>query len=134
MVAKAPKVLIVDDNPANLVALSAILKPLRVALVEARSGEDALAKVAGETFAVALLDVQMPGMDGFETASRMRVTPGGRGLPIIFLTAIYQDEICTRKGYDSGAADYLTKPFDAGVLRARVKAFADLLRAARGRA
>jgi len=126
MVEKAPKVLIVDDNPANLVALSAILKPLRVELVEARSGPEAIAKVEGETFAIALLDVQMPGMDGFETASRIRVTPGGRGLPIIFLTAIHRDEIYTQKGYESGAADYMTKPFDAGVLRARVKAFADL--------
>jgi signal transduction histidine kinase len=126
MVEKAAKVLLVDDTPANLVALVAILKPLHVELVEARSGAEAIAKVAQESFAVALLDVQMPGMDGFETAARIRVTPGGRGLPIIFLTAIYQDELYTRKGYDSGAADYITKPFDAGVLRARVKAFADL--------
>jgi signal transduction histidine kinase/DNA-binding response OmpR family regulator len=126
MVEKPAKILLVDDNPANLVALGAILKPLRFELVEARSGAEAIAKVAEESFAVALLDVQMPGMDGFETAARIRVTPGGRGLPIIFLTAIYQDELYTRKGYDSGAADYITKPFDAGVLRARVKAFGEL--------
>jgi CheY-like chemotaxis protein len=88
MVEKAAKVLLVDDTPANLVALVAILKPLHVELVEARSGAEAIAKVAQESFAVALLDVQMPGMDGFETAARIRVTPGGRGLPIIFLTAI----------------------------------------------
>jgi len=126
MIDKVPKVLIVDDVPANLVALGAILKPLRVELVEARSGAEAVSKVARDSFAVALLDVQMPGMDGFETAARIRVTPGGRGLPIIFLTAIHRDELYTRKGYESGAADYITKPFDAGVLRARVKAFADL--------
>jgi signal transduction histidine kinase/DNA-binding response OmpR family regulator len=126
MLDKPPKVLLVDDNQANLVALGAILKPLRVELVEARSGLEAIAKVTRETFAVALLDVQMPGIDGFETATRIRAMPGGRGVPIIFLTAIYQDELYTRRGYDAGAADYITKPFDAGVLRARVKAFADL--------
>jgi signal transduction histidine kinase len=119
-------VLVVDDSPANLVALGAVLKPLGVRVVEAISGENALECVAGEHFAVALVDVQMPGMDGFEVARRFRATPGAEELPVIFLTAIHRDEAYARKGYATGAADYITKPFDADVLRARVKAFVDL--------
>ena len=75
-----------------------------------------------------LLDVQMPEMDGFEVASRIRATESGREVPIIFLTAIHRDEGYARKGYASGAADYITKPYDPDILRARVKAFADLFR------
>jgi signal transduction histidine kinase len=119
-------VLIVDDTPANLIALAAVLKPLGVRLVEAHSGAEAIACVGKENFAVVLLDVQMPGMDGFEVARHLRRTPDGQELPIIFLTAIYRDEAFSRQGYASGAADYITKPFDADVLRARVKAFVDL--------
>jgi signal transduction histidine kinase len=119
-------VLVVDDTPANLVALEAVLEPLGVRIVEARSGAEAIARASEESFAVALLDVQMPEMDGFEVARRLRETATGVELPIIFLTAIHRDEAYARKGYASGAADYITKPFDPGVLRARVKAFVDL--------
>ena len=119
-------VLIVDDTPANLVALRAVLGPLGVRLVEARSGVEAIDWVVRESFAVVLLDVQMPGMDGFEVAQRIRQTATGVQLPIIFLTAIHRDEEYVRKGYAVGGADYLTKPLDADVLRARVKAFVDL--------
>jgi signal transduction histidine kinase/DNA-binding response OmpR family regulator len=122
------RVLMVDDSPANLVALGAVLGPLGVELVEARSGPEALEKAATGFFAVVLLDVQMPGMDGFEVASRIRATESGREVPIIFLTAIHRDERYARKGYATGAADYITKPYDADVLRARVKAFTDLFR------
>ncbi len=118
-------VLIVDDSPANLIALGAVLKPLGVRVVEATSGAKALECVASETFAVVLLDVQMPTMDGFEVAKRIRASDKPE-LPIIFLTAIHRDEAFARKGYATGAADYITKPFDADVLRARVKAFVDL--------
>ncbi len=122
------RVLIVDDSPANLIALGAVLKPLGVELVEARSGPEALEKAALGSFAVLLLDVQMPEMDGFEVATRIRATEMGREVPIIFLTAIHRDERYARKGYESGAADYITKPYDADILRARVKAFTDLFR------
>ena len=123
------KVLVVDDSAANLIALGAVLKPLEVQVVEARSGVEALERVANDTFAVALLDVQMPGMDGFELAQRLReMQPGGNELPILFLTAIHRDEIYVKRGYAAGGADYIMKPFDADVLRARVKAFVDLFK------
>ena len=120
------KVLVVDDSQANLIALGAVLKPLGVQIVEARSGLEAIERVANSSFAVALLDVQMPGMDGFELASRIRELASGVELPIIFLTAIHADELYVRRGYQLGGADYIMKPFDADVLRARVRAFVDL--------
>lgn len=119
-------VLLVDDTPANLLALSAVLEPLGARLTLARSGAEALSAVARESFAVALLDVQMPGMDGFETAEKLRLLENGRELPVLFLTAIHHDESFVKRGYASGGADYITKPFDIGVVRARVKAFVDL--------
>ncbi|MDB4972364.1 MAG: Chemotaxis regulator [Myxococcaceae bacterium] len=119
-------VLIVDDTPSNLLALSAVLGPLGVRVVQAQSGAEALERVREMDFAVALLDVQMPEMDGFEVATRMRATENGRELPIIFLTALHRDESFVRRGYAVGAADYITKPYDAEVLRARVRAFVDL--------
>lgn len=121
-----PSILVVDDTPANLLALSAVLAPLGVRIVEATSGEEALEHVRREAFSVALLDVQMPGMDGFETAERMREIEAGRSLPVIFLTAIHRDEDFVRRGYAIGAADYITKPFDPAVVRARVRAFVSL--------
>ncbi|WP_170319917.1 response regulator [Polyangium spumosum] len=119
-------VLLVDDTPANLLVLAAVLKPLGARLVEAKSGIEALECVRREPFAAVLLDVQMPDMDGFEVARRMRETEYGREVPILFLTAIHRDEAYARRGYASGAADYITKPFNVDVLRARVKAFVDL--------
>ncbi len=123
---QSPAVLLVDDTPANLFALSAVLKPLGARLVEARSGAEALEHIAREPFAAVLLDVQMPEMDGFEAATKLRGLPHGKEVPILFLTAIHRDERYAKKGYQVGAADYVTKPFDADVLRARVKAFVDL--------
>ncbi len=119
-------VLLVDDKPSNLLVLSAVLSPLGVRVVETQSGREALARIREEPFAVVLLDVQMPDMDGFEVARRMRETENGRELPIIFLTAVHRNEAFARRGYAVGAADYVTKPFDPDVLRARVKAFVDL--------
>ena len=124
--AHRPSVLLVDDVPANLIALSAVLKPIGVRIVEAASGAEALGHVEKEEFAVVLLDVQMPGMDGFEVAERMRRLATGKEMPIIFLTAIHRDDAFVRRGYQRGAADYITKPFDADVVRARVRAFVDL--------
>lgn len=125
--APAPvSILLVDDTPANLLALSAVLRPLGARIVEASSGKEAIERVASESFAVALLDVQMPEMDGFDTAAQLRQLEGGRELPIIFLTAIHRDEVVVKRGYAAGAADYITKPFDADVVRARVRAFVKL--------
>jgi signal transduction histidine kinase/CheY-like chemotaxis protein len=119
-------ILLVDDTPANLFALAAVLKPLGARIVEAKSGPEAIEHVARESFACALLDVQMPEMDGFEAAEKIRTLDGGRELPIIFLTAIHRDDGFVKKGYNAGAADYITKPFDADVVRARVRAFVKL--------
>jgi signal transduction histidine kinase len=121
-------ILIVDDVPANLLALRAVLAPLGVRIVEARTGFEAVKLASDESFAVVLLDVQMPGMDGFEVARRLKETPGAIELPIIFLTAARGADPYVRRGYDSGAADYITKPFAPQVLRARVKAFVDLFK------
>src|SRR5580700_1459677 len=105
-------VLVVDDAPANLLALEAILDPLGVRIVRAQSGPEAIARATEEQFALVLLDVQMPGMDGFEVARRLRDMEGGRETPIIFLTAIHREDRYARTGYDVGGADYLVKPLD----------------------
>ncbi len=123
-----PSVLLVDDTAANLLALEAVLSSLKVPMVSTRSGPEALAFVERRPFAVALVDVQMPAMDGFELAQRLRQTPHGRELPILFVTAIHRDEDFVRRGYAVGGADYITKPFDPQVVRARVRAFLDLYR------
>ncbi|KFE66115.1 hypothetical protein DB31_1180 [Hyalangium minutum] len=122
-------VLLVDDNPANLLALEAILAPLAVRLVKAQSGEQALRQLLGEDFAVILLDVQMEGLDGFETASLIKQRERTRNIPIIFLTAYSSDERDVKTGYASGAVDYLQKPFSADVLRSKVAVFIELFRA-----
>jgi signal transduction histidine kinase len=124
----APRVLLVDDTPANLTSLVAVLRPIGAELVEARSGPEAIELVAQNWFAAILMDVQMPGMDGFEAATRIRATERGREVPILFLTAIHRGESYAVRGYEVGAADYITKPFDIAVVRARVKAFVDLFR------
>mgnify|MGYP000543941103 CR=1 FL=1 len=123
---RSATVLLVDDTPANLIALDAALGSLKVATIKAVSGAEALQWVERQPFAVALLDVQMPGMDGFELTRRLRQTKHGRELPVIFVTAVHSDELNVRKGYAAGAADYITKPYDAIVVRTRVKAFVDL--------
>jgi signal transduction histidine kinase len=119
-------VLMVDDRPDNLLALEAILQPLELHLVRASSGEDALKSLLHEDFAVILLDVQMPGMDGFETAAHIKQRERTRDIPIIFLTAISREVQHQLRGYDAGAVDYLAKPFEPEVLRAKVAVFVDL--------
>ncbi|MBL8955411.1 MAG: response regulator [Myxococcaceae bacterium] len=121
-------VLIVDDRMANLIALEAVLAPLRVDVVKATSGEEALWKLLDREFALVLLDVQMPGMDGFRVASLVRERPSTRALPIIFLTALSREPENIFKGYEHGAVDYLVKPFDANVLRSKVSVFVELYR------
>src|SRR3954451_19115392 len=102
--------LLVDDNPANLLALRALLEGLGHNLVEARSGEEALRRVQADEFAVVLLDVRMPGLGGFETAKRIRAHDRSRHTPIIFLTANDVDRQQTEEAYALGAVDLLTKP------------------------
>ncbi len=125
------KILLVDDRPANLVALEAILGSLNQSLVRAGSGEDALRALLHDDFALILLDAQMPGMDGFETATRIKARERTKSVPIIFLTANDFDTHLAYRGYATGAADFLTKPFDPWLLRAKVQVFVDLWHASR---
>jgi PAS domain S-box-containing protein len=119
-------VLLVDDRPANLVALEATLRPLGIRTVTAVSGPEALRRLLTEEFALVLLDVQMPGMDGFETATLMKRHPRTAHVPIIFVTAIHREASHLFTGYERGAVDYLTKPFDPNILRSKVRVFVDL--------
>jgi CheY-like chemotaxis protein len=120
------RILLVDDRPENLVALEAILGSLDHELVRARSGEEALKALLSNDFAVILLDASMPGMDGFETATRIKRREKTRDIPIIFLTALNNEPQHAFRGYEVGAVDYLTKPFDPWILRAKVSVFVDL--------
>jgi len=120
------KILLVDDRPENLLALEAILSALDQELVRANSGEEALRALLRDEFALILLDARMPGMDGFETAARIKGRNRTKNVPIIFLTAVDTDKNNTFRGYAAGAADYIAKPFDPWVLRAKVQVFVDL--------
>ncbi|MBD2343005.1 hybrid sensor histidine kinase/response regulator [Anabaena subtropica] len=125
-----PKVniLLVDDKVENLLALEAILERLGANLVRATSGEEALRCLLHQDFAVILLDVQMPGMDGFETATLIRNRGRSRQTPIIFLTAFSTSEQMLFKGYALGAVDYLLKPIDANILTSKVTVFVELFK------
>jgi CheY-like chemotaxis protein len=120
------KALLVDDRRDNLVALEAILQGLPIQAVGVESGEEALKQLLVNDFALILLDAQMPGMDGFETASHIQRREKTRHIPIIFLTAADRDARLALRGYAAGAVDYLTKPFDPWVLRAKVSIFVEL--------
>ena len=119
-------ILLVDDRPENLLALEAILESLGQRLVRAQSGEDALRCLLEREFAVILLDVQMPGMNGFETAQMIKSRERTKFTPIIFLTAISKDEEYVFKGYSVGAVDYMFKPFQPEILRSKVNVFVEL--------
>jgi signal transduction histidine kinase len=131
-----PRVLLVDDRPDNLLALRAVLDPLGLELVEASSGEEALRRLLGpggpggvpleDEFALIVLDVQMPVLDGFETARLIKGRERTRHVPIIFLTAISGEPEHYLRGYESGAVDYVYKPFEPEILRAKVAVFAEL--------
>jgi CheY-like chemotaxis protein len=120
------KILLVDDRAENLLALEAILSSLDQELVFARSGEAAVEAAVADDFAVILLDVVMPGMDGFETAAQIKEQGRAQDVPIIFLTAAGADPELAFRGYAAGAVDYISKPFDPWVLRAKVSVFVDL--------
>src|SRR5688572_27241518 len=118
-------ILIVDDRPEKLLALEAVLEDLGTRIVRAESGRDALRAVLNEEFAVILLDVNMPGLDGFETAQLIRQRPASRHIPIIFLTA-FGDDLHMAQGYKMGAVDYIQTPFIPDVLKTKVSVFVDV--------
>ncbi|HEY1325922.1 MAG TPA: response regulator [Casimicrobiaceae bacterium] len=119
-------ILIVDDRPDKLLVVTAILEELGQNLYTAASGEEALRHILARDFALILLDVNMPGLDGLETAALVRSRKRSAHIPIIFITADYSDELRTAKGYSLGAVDYITSPIVPEVLRAKVKVFVDL--------
>jgi signal transduction histidine kinase len=122
-------ILIVDDDPTKRFALRSILDPLDESVIEAASGSDALRRLLREEFAVVLLDVRMPIMDGFETAQLIRQRPRSELTPIIFVTALDQAETDMGRGYDLGAVDFVFAPIVPGILRAKVSVFVELYRA-----
>src|SRR5947209_8388813 len=119
-------ILLVDDQPANLLALEAILDSLGQNLVRAGSGEEALRRLLDQDFAVVLLDVQMPGLHGFEAARMIRGRERSRHTPIIFLTAFDTADFPPAQAYTLGAVDYLVKPIAPAVLRSKVAVFVEL--------
>ena len=119
-------ILVVDDHPANLVALGAVLSDPAYHLIDAHSGPAALKALEDHEVALVLLDIQMPGMDGYEVAKRIRANPKTREIPIIFITAHYREEPSVRQGYAVGAQDYLGKPFDPEILKAKVSIYSNL--------
>ncbi|MBV8297273.1 MAG: response regulator [Acidimicrobiia bacterium] len=119
-------VLVADDRPANVLAIRQILEPLDHNIVTASSGEEVFRSLLTAEFAVILLDVQMPIMDGFEIAAHIKRREKTRHIPIIFLTAVNQEPSDIWQGYEAGAVDYLTKPVEPWVVRAKVAAFVDL--------
>lgn len=123
MNADKPRILIVDDRPENLIALKAVLESPNYEITECNSGPDALKEIYNGDYALAILDVQMPEMDGFETATLIRSKDKTKNLPIIFLSAFLADEEATVKGYQSGAVDYMVKPFSPDILKRKVDFF-----------
>lgn len=120
------RILVVDDVPANLMAMEAVLAPLRQEIVLAGSGEAALAHLLRMDFAVILMDVQMPKLDGLETARLIRARERTRYIPIVFITALSREAAHVTRGYAEGGVDYLLKPVDPEILRAKVSAFVEL--------
>ena len=119
------RILLVDDRRSNLMALKALLDPLHCDIVLAETGEEALQRLLMEDFAVILLDVQLPGLDGFEVAELIKQRERTRHVPLIFLTATSGAQT-TMRGYSVGAVDFVSKPFDPVVLRSKVQAFLEL--------
>ena len=122
-------ILLVDDRPENLASLEAILNDMELDISTAQSGNEALRLALYTDFALVLMDVQMPEMNGFETAELMRENPKTREFPIIFVTAGMKEEYQVFRGYEAGAVDYLTKPIEPAVLRSKVRVFCELFNA-----
>jgi signal transduction histidine kinase/FixJ family two-component response regulator len=126
-----PVVLVVDDRPENLITIEAVLEPLDVTIEKALRAQTALHFLLENDPAVILLDVEMPDMDGFETAQLIRQRPRSRDIPIIFVTAVDRGGAAIREGYELGAVDYIVKPFQPDILRWKVSVFAELHRSRR---
>jgi two-component system sensor histidine kinase/response regulator len=120
-----PKILIVDDKPENLVALEVVLKDMDVELIRANNGNEALKATLHHDFALALLDIQMPEMDGYELAGILREEEKTNHLPFIFISAVYTDNLNVFKGYEKGAFSFITKPFQPEILINKVKFFVE---------
>lgn len=125
---KRPKILLVDDRPENLLALEAALEDMHCELFKANSGQEALLLVIKQEFDLILLDVQMPEMDGFETAELIHGKKGFKHIPIIFITAISKEQQYIQHGYEVGAENYLFKPIEPETLRNKVKVALDFHR------
>ncbi len=121
-------ILIVDDRPENLLTLEGILESPQLNIIKARSGNEALGLLLEYDVALVLMDVQMPGMDGFETAEIMRSSERTKHIPIIFVTAISKQRKHIFKGYETGAVDYLYKPLDLEILKSKISAFIELFK------
>lgn len=121
-------ILAVDDEQVNLLLLTGLLRREGVNVVTARSGYEALKLLDTHDFALILLDVMMPGLDGFTTAERIRSDENTRHIPIIFITAISKEQRHVFKGYEAGAVDYLIKPFEHEILKNKVQVFVDMHR------
>ena len=120
------KILMVDDRPENLIALEAVLEADGRELIKATSGEEALKLLIKHDFSLILLDVQMPGMDGFEVAELARANKKIQKVPIIFVTAISKEDQYKFRGYEVGAVDYLTKPIEPMIIQSKVNFFLEL--------
>lgn len=127
-VPQRPKILAVDDNPANLLVIRRVLAKLDVEVVEAACGNDALKATLDDEFALVLLDVYMPDINGFEVAEILSQEESTRQTPIIFVTATYADDVHRLKGYGFGAVDYMAKPLEATILLSKVQVFLELYR------
>jgi len=121
-----PKILIVDDRIKNIIVLEEMLKDLDVSFIRALSGEEAILKTQETDFALILMDVHMPGMDGFEAVERIRQNPGNELLPIIYITAFYHEDYYRVKGIKTGAVDFITKPIIPDILIGKVTVFINL--------
>jgi signal transduction histidine kinase len=122
---RRPKILAVDDRPENLTALETVLRDLDVVIIKATSGNDALKETLHHDFALALLDIQMPEMDGYELAEILREEERTAHLPFIFISAVYTDNLNVFKGYEKGAFSFITKPFQPEILINKVKFFVE---------
>src|SRR5438552_8281362 len=120
------RILIVDDNAHNLIALEAVLEPLGQEIVRAMSGPEAIEKLSEGDFALVLMDVAMPVLDGFQTVEVIRKRNELRHMPVMFLTALFRDAESAARGYALGAVDFITKPFEPEIIRAKVGAFVSL--------
>ena len=121
-----PKILIVDDKLSNLIALETLLQDIDVNCIRALSGNEALQQTLEHNFALILIDVQMPEMDGFETVQLLRNVEKTKYVPVIFVSAIYSDDFYKIKGVESGAVDFITKPITPELLIGKVNIFLEL--------